>query len=673
MAVNPKRRRGALRPLRLWGLVLGLLVFLTGLPVVAAHADTDDDLLVELTSVTPTVLDASSELVITGRVTNRSGQQVSDLAAHLWRDATPITTIDALNAAQTGPQDSGEAMQSSQAVQVLGDDGSLQPGASADFTVRADLSPDAAEQLWLSQPGACYQIGVQIFSAQQAVGGASTLAPFPGDDQSEVGTVALLSATPTLLPLDSQTAEVPVFADDSLSDELSGRLDRLLTLAEQDDVWVVIDPLLYDEVTALAEPHSIREEDGTVSEPDSAGSATAQAWLDRVDALISSGRLTRTLYGSLDAGSVVTAGRSDLIGRAAGLPAGHALAGLPLAVVPYGGRLDEATAASLGQVSADYVFAADLGAGRVRYQTSGLDVLSIDAASAPGMQSDPVASLGASLARQLIGSHQGMPAIEIVSTDEQVNLALSDQSWLSRRPITELAAASGTPGDPSWPTDEQPVDAALVDAIDQSAPGLDSWTELTTDPNETPTASPQPDSVDAATAVLAGTWSQSWGRDTDAQVAWLNAAGQAAIELVGPDAVEVRASDWVTTSSEDNLLPVTVVNKTDAKLTVRVHFDSDNPLRIRVDDSELVTVDPGESATVRVSPIAQGNGTVAMRAQVVTSGGHPVGMPVSFSATSTEAGRVAWIIIVASGVVLLGATAYRVRSMMRRKGREDEG
>ena len=62
---------------------------------------------------------------------------------------------------------------------------------------------------------------------------------------------------------------------------------------------------------------------------------------------------------------------------------------------------------------------------------------------------------------------------------------------------------------------------------------------------------------------------------------------------------------------------------------------------------------------------AEGNGVVAMRAQVVTSGGHPVGTPVDFTITAAQSGRVAWIIIVASGVVLLGATAYRVRSMHR--------
>ena len=58
--------------------------------------------------------------------------------------------------------------------------------------------------------------------------------------------------------------------------------------------------------------------------------------------------------------------------------------------------------------------------------------------------------------------------------------------------------------------------------------------------------------------------------------------------------LELRVSEWVTTSS-DNQLPVTVVNHGNRAVQVRVHFDSENPLRIAVDDSELFTVRPGDS------------------------------------------------------------------------------
>ena len=39
--------------------------------------------------------------------------------------------------------------------------------------------------------------------------------------------------------------------------------------------------------------------------------------------------------------------------------------------------------------------------------------------------------------------------------------------------------------------------------------------------------------------------------------------------VLSPDAIQLRISDWVTTSSEDNLLPVTVTNNTAYQLGAR--------------------------------------------------------------------------------------------------------
>ncbi len=113
MALNPRR-------VRLLGVMLGLLLALTCLPTAAGHADESDDLLVELTAITPTVLSGGGELVISGRVTNQSSEALTQLEAHLWRDATPITTLAALDAALADPQASGEAMQSPDATAQLG-------------------------------------------------------------------------------------------------------------------------------------------------------------------------------------------------------------------------------------------------------------------------------------------------------------------------------------------------------------------------------------------------------------------------------------------------------------------------------------------------------------------------------------------------------------------------
>ena len=64
-----------------------------------------------------------------------------------------------------------------------------------------------------------------------------------------------------------------------------------------------------------------------------------------------------------------------------------------------------------------------------------------------------------------------------------------------------------------------------------------------------------------------------------------------------------------------------------------------------------------------MQPHTYGNGRVAVWAQLATAGGHPIGPPTSFVVTGTAAGRVSWLIILASGAVLLAATALRIRQV----------
>ena len=392
MALSEYARAGS--GVRLLGVLLGLLMLVAGLPVASSHAEEPTEVLVELTSLAPATLSGSGELVISGRVTNQADQPLSQLTAHLWRDATPITTLSSLNAAEADPQASGEVMQSSDAVASLGDDGTLAPGASADFTVRADLGSDAAEQSWLSQPDAVYQVGVQVFSGPRELGGSSALVGYPGSTQADVGTIVLLNARPSLLPLESDAAQLPVFADGSLKADLETRLSQLLALAEQDNVLIVIDPQLYDEVTQLALPHAIRLADGSHSEATSAGSAVAQDWLNRLDALMTSGRIVRGLYGSVDVTQAVASGQEAVIKQAAELPSGHVLAALPLAVVPFSGQVDQQTVTALQSVSPRYIVASNLG-DRLRYDAFGLQLLSVDASSAAQPAGNPIQARGA--------------------------------------------------------------------------------------------------------------------------------------------------------------------------------------------------------------------------------------------------------------------------------------
>lgn len=661
MALNRTAHAWLHAPRGLFGVLLCLVMLVAGLPVAFSHADEPiDEVLVELTSVSPTILSDRGELVISGRITNESSQPLVELTARLWRDATPIRTLGQLDAAQNNLEPSGEAMFSAAAVATIGAAGTLEVGASADFTVRADLSANAVEQSWLSQPDAAYQVGVEVFSDQLKVGGAYTLLAYPGETQADVGTIVLMNARPSLLPLDSGPDQVPVFANDSLARELETRLAQLLALGMKEDVLVVIDPMLYDEISQLAQPHVLRQADGSNSELTTAGSAAARSWLDAIDTLLPSGRVTRSLYGSLDVTQAAASGQEELIGEAATLPSGHRLEGLPLIAVPYSAEIDQQTVPLLEAVSPRYVLVSNLG-DQLSYEASGLQLVSVLACSAAQPPLNPVEANGAVLARQLIAGNQQMASIQLVTTTSQADLAQANYPWRHRRSITELLESVSATGVSSWPDQSPEPDEQLAQATLTTSELLQTWTELV-----------QPAAINThlTTQLLVQAWSTTFERSPDTQTQWLQLASEPAVATVtSSNAIQLRITDWVTTS-EDNLLPVTVINNTPFKVEVGIRFDSDNPLRISVEESEPIIVQPGESAAIRVRPITEGNGVVAMRAQAVTSNGHPVGAPVSFTVTGTDAGRVAWIIILASGVVLLGATAYRVRSM-RRENREE--
>jgi hypothetical protein len=137
----------------------------------------------------------------------------------------------------------------------------------------------------------------------------------------------------------------------------------------------------------------------------------------------------------------------------------------------------------------------------------------------------------------------------------------------------------------------------------------------------------------------------------------------------GPEvgrSVTLDASHRFLMSSRTNQFPVTVTNNLAEQIRVKVVVRTDNPQRLTVPPSELVTVDPGQSVTVNIRPEATSNGLVIARAYVATADGHRVSEDTSITVEITDLGVVAWIIVGVSGCVLVGATAWRIRQVRRR-------
>lgn len=649
------------------GLLMGLMMLAGLVPTLPARGQvTSGEVGVMLTTISPTVLSASGELAISGTVTNQSSEALQGVTVYLWRNATPIVTLARLTAAIEDPEPGGAVLQSASAHQLIRDGEPLEPGASAEFSVTAEFGPQVSEQTWLSQPAAAYLVGVEVFGwssgdGYRLLGRATAPIAYPGTATVNTATIVVLNNRPSLLPLVAAEGEPAVFADDSLAVELSGRLDALLTLGSQEGVLSVIDPVLYDEVQALAGGYRIQHASGTLVDGSPAVAAAARAWLARVDQLAQTGRLARAVTGSVDVAAVAGAGRDDILLRTQHSSVGERpLAELPLVVVPAGGEVTAASVAMLADLDPWLVLASNLD-GDAMVQAEG-DVRLLRVAGVTARDGDSAVQLrGLLLSAQLVAAQENLVLVSVVDSTAQAALESNTQPWRTRLLVSDLLEAHPQP-DPLLLSEVGEISAPeeLLQATDHAFASLDAWEELLTSNDEV---------TELTGGLVATGWSTCFGRDARAQADWLADVTAPAAQLLDSGVLELRVSDWVTTSADDNQLPVTVVNHGTRTVQVRVHFNSENPLRIKVDHSEVFTVRPGDSATVRVQPHTYGNGRVEVRAQLVTPSGHPIGKPISFLVTGTEAGRVSWLLIVGSGAVLLAATAMRIRQV-RREHRE---
>ena len=118
---------------------------------------------------------------------------------------------------------------------------------------------------------------------------------------------------------------------------------------------------------------------------------------------------------------------------------------------------------------------------------------------------------------------------------------------------------------------------------------------------------------------------------------------------------------------------MTVTNHLPEQIKVKVQFESSNPARLQVPDSVVVRVGPGESVTVSVHPAARVSGEGDMVARLATASGNRVGTPQKFVIEATEAGKVGWVIVIASGIVLVAMTFWRGRQVARSRSGGETG
>lgn len=646
-----RRRRG---PHRGWLVALcwALLGVLgAGPPPAVAAPAAAAGLRVDLTGVRVSGSRPDALVTVTGQVTNATPAAVHDVRARLWRSTTPLRSVDAVDRALAAdaPADGGAlSAVPAHSFAVTTPDGSLAPGAAAAFTVSgtlAELGFAADASYWA---GADLTAASVIDGAWDVTGRARLLATVPGAAAPHVVTVVALDHAPRRLRPD-------LFADDGLAAEFAagGRLRQLVDVAGAPGRTWLVDPALVAEAVDMADGYRVVEGDG---DRPGVGAAAAAEWLAALRAL------------PTDRGFQTLHARPDLVGRAATASAvvldwalsATSASELLLPVVVLADRVDAAALAALDRRSLP-VLQPTSNPGVAWWSWGGAGVasaLALDAPlTSPVLGDGAAARASAALARARAAGRQ----VRLVrSPDAAAVDAAATPDWTVRGTLGDLLDADPQPAIELPP----PPDAAgaLSPAV---LTRLQRLEQALTDYGS---AAPTTGLAELAPALVTAGASEAWLDDPAGRSAFLDLLERRSGIAALAQGVGLSVAGTVTLSGDNTQFPATISNGLADPITVRVVAESENGVRLRVEASDWVTVQPGERFSALLTAVPAAGGVVGVDLHVETRDGVRLTRPVRVTVEATNLGTIGWIIVAGSGTVLVASTAWRLRQMRRRKG-----
>jgi len=144
--------------------------------------------------------------------------------------------------------------------------------------------------------------------------------------------------------------------------------------------------------------------------------------------------------------------------------------------------------------------------------------------------------------------------------------------------------------------------------------------------------------------------------------------------------VEIRSNAKVSTVAQEGVVfPITIRNNLGAipdgsanVVKVRLVFTSDNRQRLTIKPIDVPPLPGQESYTANAEVTARANGIVPVTAQLETESGVKVGRPFTIEVQVTQNGTTGWVIALAAGLVLIGTTALRIRTVSRERALADQ-
>lgn len=634
-------------------IALAIGVLLVGASAVASAptAAAAPAVTVEITAVTVTGSGPQDEVELRGRVTNPAGSRVYGLTMAMWRSRDPIDELAGLRQVTSAARPRGFILPGPNGyAPITPRTEAFEPGTAADFVVHATLA-----ELGFDTAGRAYAVGVRALgtsdggSAVGNVGQTHTVITVPGAQPVPVTRLVILTAPPSKLT-------PGVFGSEALAADLGGRLETLLTAAEQPGRSWLIDPALFDEVADMADGYVVRRSDELVA---GTGQAVAADWLRRLLELDPAAG-ARTLFGLPDLTGAALADDPDVLARALTATSRVTrLNHLPLVVLPTGGVYTPLLDDYLAGVGAAGLVATNLlTAGAWQVAPTGLPLLASAVSPLPGEAT--LAATQVVLAETVISGADGQLRV----LDEPADLAADAATttpWMTSRLLADVLAGVPTTGVAEFGP-EVPVTLAAkrFSEVADLEQHFAAYSQL----------APESTLPDEAAALLTRAVSSAWIADSSGQDAMLAAIDGLVGEKALADAVSLDASPRFVMSSRSNQFPLTLTNNLDEPIRVRLAVDTDNPQRLTVPQTPVVSIPARQSASVTIQPQASANGVVVARAWVTTESGRRVTGDTRITIEVTDLGFIGWVIVVASGAVVLGATAWRVWQVRRKAATE---
>ncbi|HEU5484993.1 MAG TPA: DUF6049 family protein, partial [Microlunatus sp.] len=682
-------------------LLATLGALLLSLPLIlaapAARADEPESWArISIDAITPALPDRDSpdqQVTISGRITNTSDIELSNLQVVYWRSLDPIETAegmaDALESDSNEPLGARAQGGSIYANVPSESDRTLAPDESTTFTLSATLA-----ELELPDIDGIYLVGVHLRGRTDPVGPDITVGrgriflPVVSDEPAQKvrqTSVVVLTSRPSLL-------RTGVFLDDHLVEELSGqgRLTRLLQAARAAGTSFAVDPALVQEVQTMVGGYRVRQADGSTRE--GTGAAAARSWLAQLTELIRVGDGYRLPYANPDIAALV---HHDLTGALAdSVKAGasiSATSSLPLLILPGNGTADEETVRVAAKLDPAAILMSDA---TLRTKTDspvlegpdGAPLVRYTAGASGGGPGPPPRNTPAKVQQRMLSdtwiaaksAAEGSPAGRVRLVTEPSQSAGADNEvsapWFTAATLTQLLDARPVAWSGEYRyTDnaaEGELSSAQLNAAGRLSGQFDIYADLLVDPTSARTE---------ATIALPRSVSLSW-RDDAAGSRRYTAAVQDNLTEILTERITISVTSKVRTTGRTGTFPITVRNELPAgadpdtnAIKVRIVFSSATSQRLTVDPLEIPPIPARQSITENAQVEAQTNGTVQVRAWLETEDGSVVGRPKTIQVNATQAGTTGWLIAIAAGIVLVGTTALRIRQVSRERARQEPG